>query len=66
MKVEIEIPDSFLYMVMNRAGYSVSDLTEEQISDIKEKIAEVTLASWKDEPHYFYDDYIQDILPYKE
>lgn len=66
MKVEIDIPDSFLIYVLNTNGYHLSGLTKEQLEEIKTRIAETTVSNWQDEPHYFFDDYISKTLPYKE
>lgn len=62
MKIEFEISDKTLNRILKYGEKTLEDLSEEDLKNIAVAVAEGCLERIIDEPHYAYDDYIEDVI----
>ena len=62
MKIELEIKEELMSRILSYGGVAVRDLSEDQLSAIKENIIYGVISRWEDEPHYAFDDFFASVV----
>ena len=62
MIINIEISDKLLQRILTYGDLNLGDLTDEQLEKIKKSFETKFVDRIADEPHYAFEDYIEDTI----
>lgn len=62
----VSFSNEFFDAIMKYGDMTHKDLTEEMKQSIANAAIKGMMENWIDEPHYFYDDYVSDLVNKKE